>query len=296
MSTFGRFSVAMVTPFHSDGSVDYESAGRLARHLVATGCDALLVSGTTGEAPTTHAPEKMQLLQTVRQAVGPDIKLLAGVSSNDTEHSRMMARQATQAGADGVLVTAPYYNRPSQDGIFAHIQAVHDATELPVMIYDIPGRVGVQIEDRTLDRLAQLPRVKGIKDATGNVTRGITRGRRTGLEVYSGDDGLNLYFLAGGGVGVISVVGHIEGVRISRMLDALQAGDLATAAALDAQLSPANEGIMGAGQGATYAKQAVYALGIIDTPHPRLPLMEPSQAEVQGIRQMLLGQGFNLVR
>ena len=193
-------------------------------------------------------------------------------------------------------MTAPYYNRPSQDGIFAHIQAVHDATELPVMIYDIPGRVGVQIEDRTLDRLAQLPRVKGIKDATGNVTRGITRGRRTGLEVYSGDDGLNLYFLAGGGVGVISVVGHIEGVRISRMLDALQAGDLATAVALDAQLAPANEGIMGAGQGATYAKQAVYALGIIDTPHPRLPLMEPSQAEVQGIRQMLLGQGFNLVR
>ena len=292
MSTFGRFSVAMVTPFHADGSVDYESAARLAKHLVDSGCDAILVSGTTGEAPATHLDEKAQLLQTVRRAVGPDIKVIAGVSSNDTAHTVAMVRSAAQNGADGLLVTAPYYNRPSQDGIVAHFQAVHEESDLPILVYDIPGRTGVRIAPETMDRLARLERVRGVKDATGNVSAGIQAMRRTGLEWYSGDDGLNFYFMAGGASGVISVVGHVEGKRISALLDAVAAGDLARARELDAQLEPSNRAIMGAGQGATYAKQAVYALGLIESPRPRLPLVEPSETEIADICRALVSQGL----
>lgn len=292
MSTFGRFSVAMVTPFHADGSVDYESAARLAKHLVDSGCDAILVSGTTGEAPATHLDEKAQLLQTVRRAVGPDIKVIAGVSSNDTAHTVAMVRSAAQNGADGLLVTAPYYNRPSQDGIVAHFQAVHEESDLPILVYDIPGRTGVRIAPETMDRLARLERVRGVKDATGNVSAGIQAMRRTGLEWYSGDDGLNYYFMAGGASGVISVVGHVEGKRISALLDAVAAGDLARARELDAQLEPSNRAIMGAGQGATYAKQAVYALGLIESPRPRLPLVEPSETEIADICRALVSQGL----
>ena len=282
----------MVTPFHADGSVDYESAARLAKHLVDTGCDAILVSGTTGEAPATHLDEKAQLLQTVRRAVGPDIKVIAGVSSNDTAHTVAMVRSAAQNGADGLLVTAPYYNRPSQDGIVAHFQAVHEESDLPILVYDIPGRTGVRIAPETMDRLARLARVRGVKDATGNVSAGIQAMRRTGLEWYSGDDGLNFYFMAGGASGVISVVGHVEGKRISALLDAVAAGDLARARELDAQLEPSNRAIMGAGQGATYAKQAVYALGLIESPRPRLPLVEPSETEIAEIRRALVSQGL----
>ena len=282
----------MVTPFHADGSVDYESAARLAKHLVDTGCDAILVSGTTGEAPATHLDEKAQLLHTVRHAVGPDIKVIAGVSSNDTAHTVAMVRSAAQNGADGLLVTAPYYNRPSQDGIVAHFQAVHEESDLPILVYDIPGRTGVRIAPETMDRLARLERVRGVKDATGNVSAGIQAMRRTGLEWYSGDDGLNFYFMAGGASGVISVVGHVEGKRISALLDAVAAGDLARARELDAQLEPSNRTIMGAGQGATYAKQAVYALGLIESPRPRLPLVEPSETEIAEIRRALVSQGL----
>lgn len=282
----------MVTPFHADGSVDYESAARLAKHLVDNGCDAILVSGTTGEAPATHLDEKAQLLQTVRHAVGPDIKVIAGVSSNDTAHTVAMVRSAAQNGADGLLVTAPYYNRPSQDGIVAHFQAVHEESDLPILVYDIPGRTGVRIAPETMDRLARLERVRGVKDATGNVSAGIQAMRRTGLEWYSGDDGLNFYFMAGGASGVISVVGHVEGKRISALLDAVAAGDLARARDLDAQLEPSNRAIMGAGQGATYAKQAVYALGLIESPRPRLPLVEPSETEIAEIRRALVSQGL----
>lgn len=292
MSPFGRFSVAMVTPFHADGSVDYESAARLAKHLVDTGCDAILVSGTTGEAPATHLDEKAQLLQTVRRAVGPDIKVIAGVSSNDTAHTVAMVRSAAQNGADGLLVTAPYYNRPSQDGIVAHFQAVHEESDLPILVYDIPGRTGVRIAPETMDRLARLERVRGVKDATGNVSAGIQAMRRTGLEWYSGDDALNFFFMAGGASGVISVVGHVEGKRISALLDAVAAGDLSRARDLDAQLEPSNRAIMGAGQGATYAKQAVYALGLIESPRPRLPLVEPSETEIAEIRRALVSQGL----
>lgn len=290
--TFGRFSVAIVTPFHPDNTVDYDSVQRLAKHLVANGCDAILVSGTTGEAPATHREEKRDLLLAVRETVGSDIKIMAGVSSNDTAHTLAMARVAQDAKADSLLVCAPYYNRPSQEGIYQHFRAVHAESDLPIMVYDIPGRTGVAIEDATLDRLATLERVKGVKDATANVAGGIARMRRTGLEWYSGDDALNLFFLAGGATGVLSVVGHIEGRRITRLLDAVAAGNLELAREIDAQLAPANRVIMGGGQGATYIKQAVFALGLIDDPRPRLPLAAPGDSEIAAIRDLLRTQGL----
>lgn len=291
--TFGRFSVALVTPFHPDDTVDFDSASRLAKHLVTNGCDAILVSGTTGEAPATHLEEKSDLLLAVREAVGPNIKIMAGVSSNDTAHSLAMARAATRAKADSLLVCAPYYNRPSQEGIYRHFRAIHEESDLPIMVYDIPGRTGVAIEDQTLDRLAALERVKGVKDATGNVAAGIARMRRTGLEWYSGDDALNLFFLAGGASGVLSVVGHIEGRRITRLLDAVAAGNLELARQIDAELAPSNQTIMGAGQGATYIKQAVFALGLIADPRPRLPLAAPGESEIAAIRELLRTQGLS---
>ena len=290
--TFGRFSVAIVTPFHPDNTVDYDSVQRLAKHLVANGCDAILVSGTTGEAPATHREEKRDLLLAVREAVGSDIKIMAGVSSNDTAHTLAMARVAQDAKADSLLVCAPYYNRPSQEGIYQHFRAVHAESDLPIMVYDIPGRTGVAIEDATLDRLATLERVKGVKDATANVAGGIARMRRTGLEWYSGDDALNLFFLAGGATGVLSVVGTIEGRRITRLLDAVAAGNLELAREIDAQLAPANRVIMGGGQGTTYIKQAVFALGLIDDPRPRLPLAAPGDSEIAAIRDLLRTQGL----
>lgn len=290
--SFGKFSVAMITPFHHDGSLDFESVKRLVEHLVSQGCDSLVVSGTTGEAPATHLDEKTKLLLTVRETAGAEVKIIAGVSSNDTAHSLAMTKEAQQAGADGLLVCAPYYNRPSQEGIFDHFKAIHDSSSLPILVYDIPCRTGVSITDETWQRLAGLERVRGVKDATGNVAKGISRMRQTGLEWYSGDDSLNLYFLAAGASGVISVVGHLQGRRISRLIAAVAAGDLEQARQLDQELEPLNRGIMGSGQGATYTKQALFELGVIENPRPRLPLTVPGEKAISGIRAMLRHQGL----
>ncbi|MDD9206041.1 dihydrodipicolinate synthase family protein, partial [Georgenia sp. 10Sc9-8] len=189
--TFGSVSTAMVTPFHEDGSIDLDAAQRVATTLVDEGCDALVVNGTTGESPTTHQPEKDALVRAVLEAVGDRAMIIAGAGSNDTAHAVRIARGAERSGAHGLLVVSPYYNRPSQAGVEAHIRAVTDAVDLPVMIYDIPGRTGVAVGDACLDRLAEHPRILAVKDATGDVPAGFERMARTGLEYYSGDDALN---------------------------------------------------------------------------------------------------------
>ncbi|MDU5161455.1 MAG: 4-hydroxy-tetrahydrodipicolinate synthase, partial [Winkia neuii] len=207
--TFGTLATAMVTPFQKDGEVDYEAAINLARKLAADGCDAILLSGTTGESPTTHQPEKAELIRSVKAAVDPSVVVFAGACSNDTAHAVRMAEGAAQAGADGLLVAAPYYNRPSQEGVYQHIRAVATSTDLPAMVYDIPGRTGLEIGEHTLDRLAQIEQIQAFKDATGNVERAQERLERTGLDCYSGDDGLNFSFLTHGATGGISVVSHV---------------------------------------------------------------------------------------
>ena len=240
--------VAMVTPFHPDGSVDYDAAANLAKYLVDQGIDHLVLSGTTGESPTTHLDEKEQLIKVVRQAVGEDLYITAGAGSNDTEHSVRMARSAEAAGADAILVVSPYYSRPSQEGMYQHFAKVAGQTDLPVMLYDIPGRTGVAIGDELLMRLAEIDNIVAVKDATGKVEVGARRIDETGLAFYSGDDGLNYSWLTHGAVGVISVVAHVAGASYRKMVQLVENGDYQEALQLSLKLEPLVKALMGGGQ------------------------------------------------
>nr|PLB81380.1 4-hydroxy-tetrahydrodipicolinate synthase [Actinomyces sp. UMB0138] len=285
--TFGTLATAMVTPFQKNGEVDYKAAKKLAGKLVADGCDAILLSGTTGESPTTHQPEKAELIRSVKAAVDPSVVVFAGACSNDTAHAVRMAEGAAEAGADGLLVVAPYYNRPSQEGLYQHIRAVATSTDLPVMVYDIPGRTGLEIKEDTLDRLAQIEQVQAFKDATGKVERAQERLERTGLDCYSGDDGLNFSFLTHGAVGVISVVSHVGAAYYRQMIDALAQGDIATGRALTRKLRPLVKAIMGGGQGAVMAKHALVLAGVLPEPTLRLPLVPEPEEKVRALKLVM---------
>lgn len=290
--TFGSVGVAMATPFAPDGSLDTASARQLASHLVDEGVDCLILSGTTGESPTTHQPEKDELVREVIAEIGDRAMIVAGAGSNDTAHAVRMAKGAKDSGAQGLLVVSPYYSKPSQEGIFQHISAIAGATDLPVMVYDIPGRTGVKISDETFDRLAENPQIKAVKDAAADLPRGIATSRRTGLEYYSGDDGLNLPWLTIGGSGIVSVVGHVGARKYRAMIDAVDANDLAAARRVDEELHPLVEAIMGGGQGAVMAKESMAMMGIIPHPTVRLPLVGASQAELDDLRRVLTAQGY----
>lgn len=279
--------VAMVTPFHPDGSVDYDAAANLAKHLVDQGIDHLVLSGTTGESPTTHLDEKEQLIKVVRQAVGEDLYITAGAGSNDTEHSVRMARSAEAAGADAILVVSPYYSRPSQEGMYQHFAKVAGQTDLPVMLYDIPGRTGVAIGDELLMRLAEIDNIVAVKDATGKVEVGARRIDETGLAFYSGDDGLNYSWLTHGAVGVISVVAHVAGASYRKMVQLVENGDYQEALQLSLELEPLVKALMGGGQGAVMAKHALAEQKIIPTATLRLPLAPASEEEIAQLRAAL---------
>ncbi|WP_341360592.1 4-hydroxy-tetrahydrodipicolinate synthase [Georgenia sp. M64] len=289
--TFGSVATAMVTPFHDDGSIDVDAGVAVAVKLVDDGCDALVLHGTTGESPTTHQPEKDDLVRAVVDAVGDRAMIIGGAGSNDTAHAVRIAQGAQRAGAQGLLVLSPYYNRPSQEGVYQHIKAVADAVDLPVMLYDIPGRTGVAIGDEALDRLAEHPRVKAVKDATGDVPQGFERMARTGLEFYSGDDSLNFGWLAHGASGVVSVVGHVAAGAYAQMVRAVDAGDLPGARDVAARLRPLVTAIMGGGQGAVMSKHALQLLGVIPTAAVRLPLVQASAAEVDALAAVLREEG-----
>lgn len=279
--------VAMVTPFHPDGSVDYDAAANLAKYLVDQGIDHLVLSGTTGESPTTHLDEKEQLIKVVRQAVGEDLYITAGAGSNDTEHSVRMARSAEAAGADAILVVSPYYSRPSQEGMYQHFAKVAGQTDLPVMLYDIPGRTGVAIGDELLMRLAEIDNIVAVKDATGKVEVGARRIDETGLAFYSGDDGLNYSWLTHGAVGVISVVAHVAGASYRKMVQLVENGDYQEALQVSLKLEPLVKALMGGGQGAVMAKHALAEQKIIPTATLRLPLAPASEEEIAQLRAAL---------
>src|SRR3954452_2175609 len=215
---FGSLLTAMVTPMAADGSVDLEAAARLAVHLLDHGHDGVVLNGTTGEAPTTHTPEKADLVRAVVDAVGDRGFVLSGAGSNDTQHAVRMAEQAAEAGAHGLLVVTPYYSRPSQEGIYQHTVAVASATELPVMLYDVPGRTVVRYSPETLRRLAAHDRVVAVKDATGDVQAALRTISETGLVYYSGDDGMLLPFLSVGAVGLVSMAGHLVGNALAQVI------------------------------------------------------------------------------
>jgi len=287
---FGTVLCAMVTPMREDGEIDFDAAARLARHLVDNGNDGLVLSGTTGEAPTTHAPEKAHLIAVVRDAVGPHVPLLTGAGSNDTAHATRMAEQGQEAGADGILALVPYYSKPQQRGIVAHLTAIHDACDLPLMLYDIPGRTGVALSDESFDALAALERVVATKDATGTVAHAAERIGRTGLAWYSGDDALTLDFLRAGAAGVVSVSSHVAGRQIAAMVAAFDAGNLAEAERLNAALLPIHDAMF-TGPGAVNAKSAIHLLGVIDSRAMRLPLLPATDQEYERLAAALRAAG-----
>lgn len=289
---FGSLAAAMVTPMSESGEVDVTSAQRLAGKLVDEGCDAILLSGTTGESPTTHQPEKNDLTDAVREAVGNRAFILCGACSNDTAHAVRIAEGAQEHGADGILVVSPYYNRPSQEGLRAHVHAVANATDLPIMLYDIPGRTGIAFSDATLDVLAQHPRIRAVKDSTGDIETGVERMHRTGLEYYSGDDGLNFAWMTGGASGFISVVAHIASTHYRRMIELLDGDRVWEARELSYSLRPLVHAIMGGGQGAVLAKYALWLQGVIDSPAVRLPMVGISDAEVSALRRAMSRAGL----
>ena len=282
----------MVTPFTPEGEIDVEAAQRLAVTLVEDGADMILLAGTTGEAPTTHLPEKQTLLREVRDALAGRAMLMAGAGSNDTAHAVRIGVGSQEAGAEGLLINAPYYNRPSQEGVYRHINAVVEATDLPVMVYDIPGRTGVRITDDTLARLAEHERVLAVKDATGDVEQGFRRMEATGLEYYSGDDGLNFAWLAHGASGVVSVVAHADAHSWREMITEVDAGDLAGARAVARRIRPLVQAIMGGGQGAVMAKEALLLQGRIPSAALRLPLVRAEADEVAALRAVLDASGL----
>lgn len=288
---FGAMLTAMATPFDAAGALDPAAAAGLATYLVdEQRHDGLVLSGTTGESPTTSDEEKDTLLRAVVEAVGDRSSIVAGVGTNDTAHSIHLAQQAEKAGAAGLLVVTPYYNKPPQHALEAHFRAVADATALPVVLYDIPGRTGTPIETETLCRLAGHDRIVAVKDAKADLFAGSEVMARTDLAFYSGDDVLNLAWLAHGAVGVISVVGHLFGARYAAMIDAVDAGDLVAARAVHTELIPAVRTIMSrSSQGAIRAKAALVLAGRLDSAHVRGPLLPADDAEIAEIRSGLAG-------
>lgn len=282
--TFGSVLVAMVTPFTASGELDVVAAQQVATHLIDNGCDGLVISGTTGESPTTTDAEKETLLRAVLEAVGGRAVVVAGVGTNDTAHSVELAQQAAKAGAHGLLVVTPYYSKPPQAGLLAHFGALADVSDLPVMLYDIPGRTGVPIHTETLVRLAEHPRIVAVKDAKNDLYQGAWVLDRCDLEIYCGADEMNLAWLAHGGSGVVSVVGHAAPAQMRQLVDAVDAGDLPTARRVHTELLPAVRGIMTRTQGAIMAKAALQLQGVLTDRYLRLPLVAATDEEVAGLR------------
>lgn len=277
----GSLLTAMVTPFAADGSLDTAAAAKLAKHLVGAGCDGLVLSGTTGESPTTSDDEKRELLRVVLEAVGDRARVVAGAGTYDTAHSVRMAKDCAAEGAHGLLVVTPYYSRPTQAGLIAHFTAVADATDLPVLLYDIPPRSVVPIEPDTLRALAEHPNIVGVKDAKADLHGGGQIMAETGLAYYSGDDALNLPWLAMGATGFISVIGHLAAGQLRELLSAFNSGDVSTARKINGSVAPLCDAMSRLG-GVTMSKAGLRLQGI-DAGDPRLPQLPATPAQVESL-------------
>jgi 4-hydroxy-tetrahydrodipicolinate synthase len=286
---FGRVLTAMVTPFTAQGQLDLDTAQKLAHQLVEKGCDGLVVNGTTGESPTTADTEKANLVRAVVQAVGDRAAVVAGAGTYDTAHSVQLARQAAQAGAHGLLVVTPYYSRPPQTGLLAHFTAVADATELPVMLYDIPSRCHVPIATETIYQLAAHPRIVAVKDAKGDFGGGAEVIANTDLAYYCGDDVLNLPWLSVGAVGFVSVIGNVVADRLRAMITAFEAGEVRTARSLHACTLALIRTFSMAG-GVAFGKAALRLTGF-DVGDPRLPQVAAEPDQVTAIATALVKIG-----
>jgi 4-hydroxy-tetrahydrodipicolinate synthase len=286
---FGRVVTAMVTPFTADGALDVDGARRLAQQLVESGSSGLVINGTTGESPTTSAAEKVDVLKAVLETVGERVRVIAGIGGNNTAHTVQEAEAMAAAGAHALLAVTPYYSRPPQEGVFRHFSAVADATELPVMLYDIPHRTGTPIATETLLRLAEHPRIIAVKDAKADLGASSRVMAETDLVYYCGDDMLNLPFAAIGSVGTVSVVSHLVGPELNAMYDAFFAGDAAKARDIHRMLLPVFTGVFRT-QGVITIKAALRALGRPAGP-VRLPLVDLDGAELATLRADLAAAG-----
>ena len=287
MARFGRLVTAMVTPFNDQLEIDYGKTERLIDHLLATGTEGIVVSGTTGESPTLTRAEKLELFRHVVAYAKGKCHIIAGTGSNDTAASIEFTQAVKDIGVDAVMLVAPYYSRPSQEGLYAHFKAIAAATDLPVILYNVPGRTAVNMNAETTLRLAELPNVVCVKEASGNLGQmaKIVEYAPEGFELYSGDDGLTLPILAIGGVGVISVASHVAGVQMRNMMNAFFAGDHVQAASLHRKLLPVFEGLF-AYPSPTPVKEALNKLGV-NVGGVRLPLVELNEAEKAFVHSLL---------
>jgi 4-hydroxy-tetrahydrodipicolinate synthase len=289
---FGTLLTAMVTPFSEDGKVDYQQAAELAVKLVDDGCDGLVVTGTTGETSTLTDEENVGMFRAVKEAVGGRAAIIAGTGTNDTAHSVHLSKQAAEVGVDGLLLVTPYYNKPSQAGVRAHFETVASATDVPVMLYDIPGRSSIQIAPDTMIRLAEHPNIVAVKDAKADFAAATRVMAQTDLLFYSGDDGLTLQWLALGAVGLVGVTTHVATRRFRELIDAVNANDLGTARKINFELEPVIRATMTRVQGAVAAKQILKWQGVLPNSVVRLPLVEPDETEITIIREDLAEAGM----
>ncbi len=287
MAIFGRVLTAMATPFDEHGAVNWNEATRLARHLVDNGSEGIVIAGTTGESPTLSDEEKIRLFRTVKETVGARAMVVAGTGTNDTRHSIHLSNEAARAGADGLLLVNPYYNRPSQDGLYAHFRAIAESTRLPCMLYNIPGRTGVNCAPETIERLSEIPNIVAVKEATGNLDQASDIRRRTKEEflIYSGDDSLTLPILSVGGTGVVSVASHLVGRDIQEMVKSYERGDVRKALQLHLRMLPLFK-VLFITTNPVPLKAALNMSGF-NVGKPRLPLVEATPKEIEQIQAVL---------
>lgn len=285
---FGRIMTAMVTPFNKDLSVNYGQARKLAGYLVDNGSDGLVVSGTTGESPTLSKEEKIELFRAVVEEVGGKATVIAGTGSYSTADSVALTKAAEKVGVDGVMLVAPYYNKPSQEGLYQHFKAVADSTELPVMLYNIPGRTSINVLPQTVVRLSEVPNIVAIKEASGSLDQ-VSELRRSlpdHFSIYSGDDSMTLPILSLGGKGVVSVVSHLVGLRMREMINAYTSGNTKLATQIHLELFPIFKGMF-ITSNPVPVKAALNMRGM-EVGGPRLPLVEATPAEKENIRNTLV--------
>ncbi len=295
MTELGRLLTAMVTPYTPDGAVDYAHARRLAAHLVKRGNDGVVVTGTTGESPLLSDDEKAGLWESVKQELGAGGTVIAGAGTNDTRHSVALAKRAERAGADGILAVVPYYLRPPQEGIFRHFKAIAESTSLPVIIYNVPSRTGVNMTVETTLRCAEIPNIVGNKEANGDLasSAAVIEGA-PGFKVWSGNDNDNFHLYTMGGWGAISVTAHIVAGEQRRMLDAVLAGRVPEAAAMHRKLCPVTDVCFRHGSPGTI-RAILRRFGFV-IGEPRLPVVEPSAAAIDALIADLRGAALDVMQ
>lgn len=285
--TFGRLITAMVTPFDQNLQIDYAKVSQLVEHLIATGTTSIVVCGTTGESPALSHDEKLSLFKAVVQQAAGRVQVIAGTGSNNTADSIQFSQEAEEAGVDGLLLVVPYYNKPSQEGMYQHFKAIADAVKIPCMLYNIPGRTSINMDAETTLRLAEIPNIVATKESSGDFGQisEITSRAPEGFLVYSGDDILTLPMMAAGAYGIVSVASHVAGEEMTQMINSYLEGQTAQAAEWHNRLTPIFKGLFLA-TNPTLVKAALQMVGI-EAGGVRLPLVPAEEALVEEVRTRL---------